>query len=196
MSRRLALLIGVWASPAFGQGFEVALVAGYTTEGSLEPGALGITDLSLADNFSWGASAGYFFSPRFGIEASWARQQSGVEIGASRGSARMFDVNIDQFHGSFVWQLGRQESRIRPFFAAGVGASLFGAPQLESETKLSFSLASGLRWMPTSRAGARLQVRYAPSYLDDSQSDFCDPFGFCQDWLHQLQLTGGVVVRF
>jgi hypothetical protein len=29
-----------------------------------------------------------------------------------------------------------------------------------------------------------------------SSSDFCDPFGFCQDWLHQLELTAGVLVRF
>jgi hypothetical protein len=29
-----------------------------------------------------------------------------------------------------------------------------------------------------------------------SSSDFCDPFGFCQDWLHQFELTLGVVVRF
>ena len=30
----------------------------------------------------------------------------------------------------------------------------------------------------------------------DGGSDFCDPFGFCQSWLHQLELSGGVVVRF
>jgi len=34
------------------------------------------------------------------------------------------------------------------------------------------------------------------TYLNDASSDFCDPFGFCQDWLHQLELTAGVVVRF
>jgi Outer membrane protein beta-barrel domain len=198
MRRLLALLVFVGASPASAQGFEAILVAGYTTEGGLEPRAAGISDLGLEDNFSWGASAGYFFSPRFGVEASWTRQQSGLEIGTAAGSARMFDVDIDQFHGSFVWRLGAPGARLRPFFAAGIGASLFSAPELQSETKLSLSLASGLRWMPmpTGRVGARLQVRYAPSHLADAESDFCDPFGFCQDWLHQLQLTGGVVVGF
>jgi hypothetical protein len=44
--------------------------------------------------------------------------------------------------------------------------------------------------------GARLQAKYTPTDLNDKGSDFCDPFGFCQDWLHQFELTGGVVVRF
>jgi hypothetical protein len=38
--------------------------------------------------------------------------------------------------------------------------------------------------------------RLVPTYLNDASSDFCDPFGFCQDWLHQLELTAGVDVRF
>src|SRR4030095_14875567 len=61
---------------------------------------------------------------------------------------------------------------------------------------LSFGVDAALNWLPSKRLGARLQARYTPTYLHDASSDFCDPFGFCQDWLHQLELTGGVVVRF
>jgi opacity protein-like surface antigen len=140
--------------------------------------------------------AGYFFSPRFGVEASWHRQPTALEIGTASGSADLFDVDVDEFQGSFVWRIGSDASGIRPFLAAGVGASVLSAPDLENETKLSLSLAGGARWMATPRVGARLQVRYTPIHLNDSDSDFCDPFGFCQDWLHQFQLTGGVVVGF
>jgi hypothetical protein len=31
---------------------------------------------------------------------------------------------------------------------------------------------------------------------DEDAGDFCDPFGFCQGWLHQLEVAGGVAVRF
>jgi outer membrane protein with beta-barrel domain len=197
MKRRvLALLIVLAPAPALAGGFELALLAGYTSAGALDPAARGINDLSLQSSFTWGASGSYFFSSRFGIEGSWAREQSGLEIGTPDGRARMFDVQIDQLHGSVVWRLGPEASRVRPFMAAGLGASLLTAPLLESETKLSLSLAGGARWMPTPRAGARLQVRYTPIHLNDSQSSFCDPFGFCQGWLHQLELTGGVVVGF
>ena len=196
MKRLLTLLIFLVAAPAFSQGFEAALVGGYTTPGGIEQKAVGIQDLELAGSFTWGASAGYFFSPRFGVEASWARQGSELETGTGQGSAEVFDVNIDQVQGSFVYQLGGRESRLRPFFMAGAGAAFFSATDLDGETKLSLGVGAGLKWLPTSRFGARLQARYRPTYLDDSSSDFCDPFGFCQSWLHQFELTGGVVLRF
>jgi hypothetical protein len=41
-----------------------------------------------------------------------------------------------------------------------------------------------------------LQAKYAPTYLNDSGSDFCDPFGFCQSWLSQFELAAGVLFRF
>jgi opacity protein-like surface antigen len=108
----------------------------------------------------------------------------------------MFDLNVDQLQGSFVFQLRDAEARLRPFLSAGMGAALFSAPNLDGDTKLSFSLGAGLKWLPSHRLGARVQVRYTPTHLNDSSSDFCDPFGFCQSWLHQLEATGGLLIRF
>lgn len=196
MKRHLPFVLVLSAAPAFSQGLEVSASAGYTTPGGLEPRAAGVTDLKLAGAFTWGASAGYFFSPRFGVEASWARQESALEIGSAAGSAEMFDVHVDQLQGSFVLQLGAAESSLRPFLSAGAGAALFSAPNLDGEAKLAFNLGAGLKWLPSRRFAARVQARYTPTYLHDASADFCDPFGFCQDWLHQLELTGGVVLRF
>jgi opacity protein-like surface antigen len=196
VKRLLAGLVFLAACPAFSQGFEAAVLAGYTTRGDLEPRALGISDLRLQGSFTWGASAGYFFSSRFGVEASWARQDSALEIGTSQGSAEMFDVNVDQLQGSLVFQLGDAQASLRPFLSAGLGVAFFSAPSLDGETKLSFSLGAGLKWLPSRRFGARVQVRYTPTHLNDSSSDFCDPFGFCQSWLNQFEATGGLLIRF
>ena len=196
MKRLLTFLVALATSPAFAQGFEAALVAGYTTPGGIEQKAVGIQDLQLAGGFAWGATAGFFFSPRLGVEACWTRQGSELEIGTAQGSAELFDVTIDQLQGSLVYQLGGAESRLRPFFTAGVGAALFSATDLDTEAKLSFGLGAGLKWLPTRRVGARVMARYSPTYLNDASSGFCDPFGFCQAWLHQFELTGGVIIRF
>ncbi len=194
--RALPLLLVLASAPAWGQGFEAALLGGYTTSGGLEPQAAGITDLELSGSFTWGASVGWFFSPRLGVEASWTRQDSALVIGTDRGQAELFDVSIDQLQGNLVYQFGGEQARLRPFVSAGLGAAFFGAPGLEGETKLSLGLGAGVKWLPTSKVGARLQARYSPTYLHDSGSDYCDPFGFCQSWLHQLELTGGVSFRF
>jgi len=196
MKRLLTLLTLLAAAPVFSQGLEVTALGGYTTRGALHHDSRTVEDLKLTGSFAWGASVGYFFSPRLGVEASWARQESGVELTEAGVSARMFDVNVDQIQGSLVYQFGGADARWRPFVSAGAGAAIFGATDIASETKLALNVGAGLRWLPSKRFGARLQARYTPSYLHDADSDFCDPFGFCQDWLHQFELTGGVVVRF
>jgi len=62
--------------------------------------------------------------------------------------------------------------------------------------RLAWTLGAGLKWFSSDGVGVRLQARYAPAHLNDASSDFCDPFGFCQGWLHQLEFMGGVAVRF
>jgi outer membrane protein W len=192
----LTVLAILSAAPAFSQGFEVTALAGYTTPGGLQHDTRTLDDLKLAGSFTWGASLGWFFSKHLGVEASWARVGSGVELSTAQASQEMFDVTIDQIQGSLVYQFGGAESRIRPFVTAGAGASIFASTDIDTETKLSLGLAAGLKWLPSKRLGARLQAKYTPTYLNDKGSDFCDPFGFCQNWLHQFELTGGVVVRF
>jgi opacity protein-like surface antigen len=196
MKRLLMCLAILSAAPAFSQGFEVTALAGYTTPGRLEHDTRTLDDLKLAGSFTWGASLGWSFSPRLGVEASWARAGSGVEPSTAQASQEMFDVTINHIQGSFVYQFGVAHSRWRPFLCAGAGVAIFGTTDIASETKLALSVGAGLKWVPSKRLGGRLQAKYTPTYLNDKGSDFCDPFGFCQDWLHQFELTGGVVVRF
>ena len=45
--------------------------------------------------------------------------------------------------------------------------------------------------------GIRGHFRYKPTVLnDESSGDFCDPFGFCQDTLQQIEIAAGGVIRF
>jgi opacity protein-like surface antigen len=196
MKRLLTCLLALAASPALSQGFEASVLAGYRTPGEIQHDALGIQDLQFKGSFTWGASAGYFFSPRLGVEASWARQESAIEIATAAGKAEMLDVNVNQLQGAVVLQMGGREAKVKPYLSAGAGAAFFSAPGLDGEAKLSFGFGGGLKWMPSRKVGARLQARYTPTYLSDTSSDYCDPFGFCQSWLHQFELTGGVIVRF
>jgi hypothetical protein len=196
MTRLLTFLGFLAAVPAFSQGVELAGSGGYTTPGSLDHDARTVEDLKLAGSFTWGASLGWFFSKHLGVDASWTRVGSGVELSTAQATQELFDVTIDRLQGSLVYQFGGAASSYRPFLTAGAGASIFSTEDIDTETKLSLGVGAGLKWLPSKRLGARLQATYAPTYLNDKGSDFCDPFGFCQDWLHQFELTGGVVVRF
>jgi opacity protein-like surface antigen len=188
----LLLLAGL--APA--QENEVGIVAGYTTAGNIDRKAAGIQDLEIAGSFTWGLTATHFFSRHLGAEISWTRQDGALVLATADGSADLFDVDMSLLHGSVVYRFGAEDARLEPYVLAGLGATFLSAPDLEGETKLSWGVGAGARWWLAERMGARVQARYVPTRLNDSSSDFCDPFGFCQGTLHQFELLGGVVFRF
>jgi opacity protein-like surface antigen len=196
MKRLAALLFLLLPATAFAQRNEITVLGGYTTAGDIDMKTRGIETLEVKGSFTWGVQAGRFFSDHVGLEASWSQQRSALVIGTATGSADLFDMRLGLLQGSFVYQFGASDARLRPFVLAGLGATRLSATGLESETKLSWAVGGGLKWFPSRRAGARVQVRYAPTVLGDSSSDVCDPFGFCQGSLHQFELTGGLVLRF
>lgn len=198
MSRLTTIVVVVvlGASPAFAQRTEIALLGGYTTSGDIDKKAVGIQELKVDGGLTWSLAAGHFFSDHLGFEASWAQQQSALVIGANGGSAPLFDMKVGRLLGSFVYQFGANDARLRPFLSGGLGATFLSADALDDETKFSWALGAGLKWFPSRRVGARVQARYAPTQLNDTSSTICDPFGFCQGSLHQLELMGGMVLRF
>jgi opacity protein-like surface antigen len=196
MKRLLALAFLLAAVPASAQRSEFSLLSGYTGKGEIDQRAAAIQELTIGGGYTWGLQAGHFFSPRFGIEATWAQQESALVLGTAAGSADLFDAKVAQLRGNFVYQLGAEDASWKPFVFAGLGATFFSAMDLESETKLSWALGAGLKWLPGKRLGIRAHAAYNPTRLNDSSSDFCDPFGFCQASLSQFELMGGVVFRF
>jgi opacity protein-like surface antigen len=196
VKRLLALSFLLLAAPAAAQRTEVSALAGYTTSADIDKKAAGIQELRLDGGFTWGLAVARFFSPNIGAELSWAQHESPLVLGTSAGSAELFDTSIGQLQGSLVYQLGADGARVRPFLSAGLGAAILSARDLDTETKLSFGFGAGLKWFLRNDLGVRIQARYSPIRLGDSSSDFCDPFGFCQDSLSQLEVTGGVAWRF
>ena len=186
----------ILAVPALAQENEVGILAGYTTAGDIEMKALGIQDLEIAGSFTWALTATRFFSRHLGAEVSWTRQDGALTLATPDGQADLFDVDLSVLHGSVVYRFGQEDARFEPFVLAGLGATFLSAPDLDGETKLSWCVGAGARWWLAERMGARVQARYVPTRLNDSSSDFCDPFGFCQGSLHQFELLGGLVLRF
>jgi opacity protein-like surface antigen len=193
---RVALLLLLPAAPALAQQNDVALLAGYRTAGGIDMTAAGIQDLEIAGSATWGLAARRFFSRRLGAEVSWTRQDSALRLSTRDGEADLFDMDVSVLQASGIYRFGWDRSAFRPFVLAGLGATFLDATELEGETKFSLSLGGGVDWATSERTALRAQARYLHAFLDDSSSDFCDPFDFCQGSLHQFELVGGVVFRF
>ena len=192
----LAPLLFFAAPCAWAQKNELAFLGGITSSANIESKASQIQDLKLASSLTLGGALTRFFSPHLGAEVSFAQQQSAVRLTTVTAEADLFDVHVGQLLGSFVYLFGASGARVRPFLMAGVGASFLSSPYLQSETRLAWSAGGGVRWFPWKQGGLRLHLRYNPTQLDDADSDYCDPFGFCQDGLKQFEVMGGIAVRF
>lgn len=197
MRNLLLVALLVFASPrAWAQKTELTLLGGLTSSATIESTAAQLNGLKLKSGLTLGGALARSLSPRLGAEVSFVQQQSAIRLTTSAVEADMFDVRIGQLQGSLSYQFGADRSRVRPFLFGGLGAAFLSAAYLESETKFSWSAGAGLRWFPWKGAGVRWHVRYNLTRLNDADSDYCDPFGFCQDSLKQFESLAGLVLRF
>jgi opacity protein-like surface antigen len=183
--------------PAPAQSWEVSGLAGYTPASELDRQAPQLSGLDIGSGFSWGLQASRALTPNWAAEVLWMRQASALEAGTSAGTAELFTMTIGQLQGNAVYHLGAADSRLRPFVFGGLGATFFRADDLQSETKFSFGIGGGIKYFGWNNIGVRGHFRYKPTMLNDEDAgDFCDPFGFCQSSLNQIELAAVVIVRF
>ena len=193
----IALLLAAMSAPALAQTWEVSGLVGYTPSADIDRRASELNQLDFRSGFTWGLQAARFFSDHWGAEVLWMRQSSGVEVGTTAGAASLFTTTINQVLGNAVYRIRAGSARLQPFAFGGVGATFFRADAAPSETKLSFGVGAGATYFPWQAVGLRAHVRYKPTRLnDESSGDFCDPFGFCQGALQQIEIAAGVVLRF
>jgi outer membrane protein W len=201
VKRLLVVALVLAAAPSWAQHTEISVLAGYTTAGDIGMKAPQFQGQTIDGSFTVGLQVGYFFNANLGVEGSWVRQHSGLSLTtsslvASAGTVELFDLHADQLQASVAYQFGGEDASLRPFLTAGLGATFFSADEPETEAKLAPVLGAGVKWFSSGNLGAQLLIRYNPTHLNDSASDFCDPFGFCQSWLQQFQVMGGISLRF
>ena len=156
-----------------------------------------IDSLEIRGGFTWGAQLDYFLSPNLGLELSWTQQETALGLTASGRNARLFDVDAGQLHAGVLYQFGGKREGLRPFVLGTFGATFLRASDVASATKFSWAVGGGLKAYLGNHLGLRFQARYDPTRLGDGSSgEFCDPFGFCADTLHQFELGVGVLFRF
>jgi outer membrane protein W len=185
------------SSPARAQSWQVSGFIGNTPSADLERQAPELDELAIRGGFTWGAQAARLFTSPWAAEVMWTEQSSALEIGTAAGTADLFLMKVRQLQGNAVYHFGAASARLRPFAFAGLGAAFFSAADLQSETKFSWGFGGGVKYFPWEGRGFRVHFRYKPAALNDEDAgDLCDPFGFCQGTLQQVEFAAGAVIRF
>jgi opacity protein-like surface antigen len=196
MNRLASLVFVTLSSPAWAQQIELAPLVSYTTEAGIHHDAAGVQDLSVSRGITWGAQATYFLTDHVGLEALWTYQSTDVSIESGGGTGELFTMTMNQLHGNLVYQFRGPDAPVMPFVFGGFGATRFDAPDLDHDTKMSWTVGGGVKWFPQRHVGMRAQARYKPTQLNDGANDFCNPFGFCQTSLTHFEIAAGAVFRF
>jgi outer membrane protein W len=191
-----AVVVLIAPAQAHAQSWEASGLFGFTPSATIDKRASELSDADIRGEITWGLQGARFFTPSLGAEVVWTQQASAFEVGTSDGKADLFTMTVRQLHANVVYRLGRAGAKWQPFVFGGLGASFFTSDTVESETKLSLDAGGGVNLFLSRSVGARAHVRYKPTFLNDSSSDFCDPFGFCQGTLHQIEFAAAAVLRF
>ena len=145
------------------------------------------------------------------VEVRWQRQFTEGRLSldiAAPAIPGAFNLKIDQVHIDFLHHYEIAGTKATPYVMAGLGATIYHAGSNElrdSESHFSFALGGGIKYFFTNHIGIRSEARWSPTLLSASDSRFWCRVGgagaTCVVKLkislqHQLDLTGGLVIRF
>jgi len=210
----LAALLALVSSPAFAQRVEVSASIGWTfSDGVSFEGTVPINGnlydrVDPADSVSYGFTFGVFATPQFEIEFMWNRQATTLDVtGVGAANELSGDLNIDTYHANFVYNLGDEDTRIRPFLYFGLGATNYGDAEFTARTvpgvsRFSWGVGGGVKAFASPNVGFKGTLAWRPTYIKtDDYGWWCDPFWGCTvvgdaNFANQIEFSGGIVLRF
>jgi hypothetical protein len=219
----LFLTVAILSGAVSAQGKKVELSGsiGYTTSSgfdvepvTISPGVV-VDSLAPKSGFSWGFQGDYNVTPNIGVGFLFSRQSGKLLAGVRGGGEQeITEMPIYNYHGVFTYNIGEEDSTVRPFVFGGLGATQYSPDSfsitrpgsvttvdLGGLTKFSTTWGGGVKIFPSKSFGFKLGARWTPTYItSDPDGIWCTPF-YCyvvgdSKFSHQFEFSGGVVVRF
>jgi opacity protein-like surface antigen len=166
--------------------------------------------VDIADSTSWGFSVGFFATEQVEVGFLFNQQMSTLDLQGTT-TREVGDLKVNTYHPYVAFNMGEADSRVRPYFLAGIGAtnygrvsftSVNGPGETGSETQFSTTFGAGVKAYPSPSVGVRFGVQWTPTYIkSDPGGWWCDPFWGCYlvgdaQYANQFTINGGVTVRF
>jgi hypothetical protein len=211
-------LVAVSGSLAVAQDHrvEIAGTAGWTFSDGVDgnavtvPGAGTFNRIDPKDAFSWGLRLGFMVSENVEVGGLFNLQSTDLEVSGTT-TASIGSQKIYNYHGFIAYNFGSADSKARPYFLGGLGATQYGgiSAQLGSaqreiggNTQFSTTWALGVKVYPGKNVGLQLEGRWTPTYIkSDSEGWWCDPYWGCYvvgnaQYANQWEMSGGITLRF
>jgi len=166
--------------------------------------------ISPTSAFSYGFSFDWLASENFGLGFNFSQQGSSLEGRVRPSGKREFtDMKVRNYHGIFTYNLGDEDSEMRPFFFGGLGATQYSPSQISGNdvngsTRFSTTWGGGVKYFFSENIGFRGLGRWTPTYIkSDPGGIWCSPWWPWNCWVvgnpnysHQFEMSAGVTIRF
>jgi len=164
-------------------------------------------DSGASVNFTFGVNV----TPNSQVEFLWARQNSRLQADGPGGKLPFSELGVYNYMFNYVYHLGQNDARVRPYFFGGLGATNYSfgdilvagaAGNIDGETRFSTNFGGGVKFYFTPKIGAKVGVRWTPTYIkSEAAGVWCDPFYGCwplvdNQYSNQFETAGGITVRF
>ena len=154
----------------------------------------------------------------WGAEATYSFSADGLQVTrVAPATVQNFGVHLDEFTGNALFFFTRQDTLLRPFLTAGLGASHFsptekaklmaasdflGQPAvITGSSEFNFNFGAGIEARPWDHLGLRFDLRDhvtgIPRFgLPQAATGPNSPFFPISGRLQDVELTGGLVYHF
>lgn len=194
----LPMLLAASVMPAAAQDFEITPFAGYRFGGDFFELISG-QRLDADGAPAFGVAVDIPTSPGSQFEAVYTRQHADVIVpNYPLGPSSRWPMTVEHYQAGGLYEFDR--GGVRRFLTGALGLTHYGTTG-DDEVRFSFTAGGGVKLLPASNIGLRLESRVFTTFVDASgQAIACGPgtclIAFHADVLWQIEFTAGMVIRF
>ena len=191
------LLVVLLPGLAGAQTVQIAPFGGYRFGGDLYEELTG-TELDIDGAPSVGGVLDVFVGRGLSVTFVYSHQEADIDVPLASGGWERVSLAIDHWQAGGTQEAGT--GAVRPFYTGTLGLTRFGGAG-HSEIRFSLAGGGGVKFMPSSHLGARLDGRAYAVFVDgDASTGVCTPgvcfVGLDVSVLWQAEFTAGLVVSF
>ena len=180
------------------QSIEIIPFGGYRWSGGINS-LQGISNFDVKDAAAYGVALDANMPRNSATELYWSHWEGDWDATLVGGGTRSGSFKRDDIMLNGIWYAARSGARARPYFTAGLGASIFWADDAETIGRFAWNIGAGLRRDIDQKLGLRADFRWAPTWISTGTGVWCDPF-FCYpvtegEFFDQWEVTGGLIIK-
>jgi outer membrane protein W len=213
----VAFMVLLAALPAFAQKAEVGVTVGWvfadgvsSTSNIVVPGAGTFNRMDPKDSFGWGFDIGVFVGPNAEVGFQYTQQPTKLQVSGTT-TVDVGDLSTHTYHGTFTYNFGEGDAKIRPYIYGGLGGTSFGdvnyattnrSGTLSGFSRFSSTWGAGVKMYGASKVGGKFGLRWTPAYIkSDAAGYWCDPYWGCYlvgnaQYANQFEINGGITIKF